>query len=453
MIGTSFLAKVDAMKHQKKPEKNRDLFRPLLTDIINPKHELVHLETVIDWSYFENNWNGLFPSKRGRPATSPRLIAGLLYLQHLHCLSDEAVLARWLESPYYQHFCGCVFFEHTLPIDASSLVRWRKRLGEQGMEALLAKTIEAAQHAGAVKPSSMQRVVVDTTVIEKAIAHPTDSRLLEKARERLAHQAKQEGITLRQNYNRVGPRLSMMAGRYAHAKQFKRMRRALKKQRTVLGRLIRDIERRAKGSLSDVMSEALSRATRLHQQKPHDKNKLYSWHAPEVECIGKGKARKPYEFGVKATVTTTLKEGLVIGMKALPGNPYDGHTLHEALSQTESVSQVAIKEAYVDRGYRGHGITEIPVYLSGQKRGVTRAIRRRLKRRSAIEPIIGHMKTDGRLGRCTLHGVAGDAMFALLCGCGQNLRLILNAIRCLCARFMGWLAGLLGTGHLWSRNV
>ena len=434
MIGIQFLANSDAMKHKKRVEPNRDLYRPLLIDIINPNHELVRLEKLLDWDFFEREWNGFFPSTTGRPATAPRLVAGLLYLQHLHGLSDEGVLNRWLESPYYQHFCGMTFFEHRLPIDPSSLVRWRKRIGEEGMEWLLTKTIEAAQSSGAVSKRSMTQVIVDTTVMEKAIAHPTDSRLLETARLQLVKQAVRHGIVLRQNYNRVAPRLAIQAGRYAHAKQFKRMRRVLKFQRTILGRLIRDIERKVIESSQSLLN-SLALAKRLHAQQPKDKKKLTSWHAPEVECIGKGKARKPYEFGVKATITTTLKEGLVIGMRTLPGNPYDGHSLREALEQTEILTGVRPQAAYVDRGYRGHGIESTEVYISGQKRGVTRSIKQKLKRRSAIEPIIGHMKTEGRLDRCTLKGELGDAMFALLCGCGQNLRLILNHLRSTAPKF------------------
>ena len=263
------------------------------------------------------------------------------------------------------------FFQHRLPIDPSSLVRWRKRIGEEGMEWLLTKTIEAAKSFGAVSQRSMQQVIVDTTVMEKAVAHPTDSRLLETARMQLVRQAGPERIVLRQNYNRVAPRLAIQAGRYAHAKQFKRMRRMLKTQRTILGRLIRDIERKMDHPSERLLS-SLAFAKRLHAQQPKDKQKLYSWHAPEVECIGKGKARKPYEFGVKATITTTLKEGLVIGMRTLPGNPYDGHSLRETLEQTDILTGVRPKAAYVDRGYRGHHVSSTEVYISGQKRGVTR---------------------------------------------------------------------------------
>jgi len=422
------------MKPRKPSPEQDDLLRARLFEMIDMRHELVKLAALIDWEVFEREWAGLFPSSVGRPATPTRLVAGIFYLQHAFRLSDEAVVARWAENPYWQHFCGETFFQHRLPIDPSSMTRWRNRIGEEGVEWLLTETIKAGKRAGTVKGNDLKRVTVDTTVMEKAIAHPTDSRLLETARLQLVKQAVRHGIVLRQNYNRVAPRLAIQAGRYAHAKQFKRMRRVLKFQRTILGRLIRDIERKVIESSQSLLN-SLALAKRLHAQQPKDKKKLYSWHAPEVECIGKGKARKPYEFGVKATITTTLKEGLVIGMRTLPGNPYDGHSLREALEQTEILTGVRPQAAYVDRGYRGHGIESTEVYISGQKRGVTRSIKQKLKRRSAIEPIIGHMKTEGRLDRCTLKGELGDAMFALLCGCGQNLRLILNHLRSTVPKF------------------
>jgi IS5 family transposase len=417
------------MKPKTQPKTpNQDLFRPLLVDIINPQHELARLEGLIDWAFFEQEWAGYFPSTTGRPATSPRLIAGLFYLQHLYGHSDEGVLSAFLQSPYYQHFCGCVHFEHELPIDPSSLVRWRKRVGEEGLEWLLTQSIQAAVNAKMVSPKSFEQIIVDTTVMEKAITHPTDSKLLETARQRLVKQAQSHGINLRQNYNKVAPRQAIQTGRYAHAKQFKRMRQSLKKQRTYLGRIVRDVERKVQ-QMSDALKHELSLAKRLLSQKPKDKNKLYSLHAPEVECIGKGKSRKPYEFGVKVTIATTLKEGLVVGMRSLPGNPYDGHTLAEALAQKEIRTSTPTKLVCVDKGYKGHGIETSQVLISGQKRGMTASLKKKLKRRSAIEPTIGHMKTEGRLDRCTLKGELGDAMFALLCGAGHNLRLLLNFLR------------------------
>ncbi len=425
------------MKAKSRETAQDDLLRPRLTEMIDMRHELVRLEALIDWEFFEREWAGFFPSHTGRPATSPRLVAGLLYLQHAFRLSDEAVVARWIENPYYQHFCGETFFQHRPPLDASSLVRWRKRIGEEGVEWLLTKTIEAGRGSGVIEQRSAESVIVDTTVMEKAIAHPTDARLLERARLRLLKLAREAGLTLRQSYARLAPRLSRQVGRFAHARQFKRMRKALRTLKGYVGRVMRDIARQigavADPGLKTRIEAEIALVQRLLAQKPKDKRKLYALHEPEVDCISKGKARKRYEFGCKVSLATTHKEGFVVGARAMPGNPYDGHTLAEALEQVEILTDVAPRRVFADRGYRGHGVTGPTVYLSGQKRGMTRALRRDLKRRSAIEPTIGHMKTDGRLDRCPLKGAIGDALHAVLCACGHNIRLILARLRALAA--------------------
>ena len=151
--------------------------------------------------------------------------------------------------------------------------------------------------------------------------------------------------------------------------------------------------------MQDKARDLLERAGRILIQKTKDKNKLYALHAPEVECLSKGKACNPYEFGVKVTVGTTLKEGLVVGMRSMPGGPYDGHTLAETLEQVGILADAKPKIAIVDKGYRGFDIDGVRILRSGQKRGLTRTLHAMIKRRSAIEPSIGHMKTDGRLGR------------------------------------------------------
>jgi hypothetical protein len=207
------------MKHRPRSPGHADPTRPRLLDMIDTRHELVRLAALLDWAWFEEHWAGFFPSPEGRPATHPRLVAGLMYLQHAYGLSDEAVLARWVENPYFQHFTGEAFFQHRLPIHPSSLSRWRRRIGEEGVEWLLTKTIAAGRAAGALTERSLSRVVVDTTVMEKAIAHPTDSRLYERARRSLVTLAAKAGIRLRQNYNRKAPRLAARAGRHAHARQ------------------------------------------------------------------------------------------------------------------------------------------------------------------------------------------------------------------------------------------
>jgi IS5 family transposase len=416
----------------KTPVSEQDFFRHPLREQINLKHPLVRLAGLINWERLGMLMSESFVSSRGRPASSPRLIAGLLYLQHAFDLSDEEVVWQWVENPYWQVFTGETYLQTEPPIDPSSLTRWRKRLGEAGVEELLAETIEAAKRAGVIKAASVKRVIVDTTVMPKAIAHPTDSRLLERCREHLVKAAARNGLKLRQNYNREAPRLGLQIGRYAHAKQYKRMRKALRTLRSRVGRVMRDVERQLTQVAESgrvALQELIDRTKRILSQKPKDKNKLYALHAPEVECLAKGKARTPYEFGVKVSITTTHKEGLVVGMRSMPGSPYDGHTLAEALEQAAILSEVTPEVAVVDRGYKGVAIDGVKIYHPGLRRGITRGLRAMIKRRSAIEPAIGHMKTDGKLDRNWLKGALGDAMQAVLCGAGHNLRMILRKLR------------------------
>lgn len=423
------------MKHRPRPPEQDDLLRPRLVDMIDMRHELVKLAELVDWDWFDREWSGFFPSKRGRPATDPRLVAGLMYLQHAYGLSDEAVVARWVENPYFQHFTGETFFQHHPPVDPTSLVRWRKRIGEEGAEWLLTKTIEAGREAGVIDDGSLSRVAVDTTVMEKNIAHPTDARLYDKARRKLVALAREGGLELRQSYARKGPWLAAQVGRYAHARQFKRMRKALKTLKGYTGRVLRDIRRHLRdvpeGPYRERLTEMLALVSRLLHQEPKGSDKLYALHETAVDCISKGKARVRYEFGCKVSLATTLDRGFVVGMRSLPGNPYDGHTLDEALEQVTILTGAAPRLAVVDRGYRGHGVTKTRVLISGTRRGLTPTLAKLLRRRSAIEPEIGHMKTDGRLARCPLKGTQGDAIFAVLCGCGHNIRKILAHLRAL----------------------
>ncbi len=418
------------------------LFDQPLLELINQRHELVKLEALINWQTFETEWKAFFPSKTGRPATSARLIAGLLYLQHTFAYSDETLVRTWSENPYWQHFCGETHFQHQLPIDASSLTRWRKRIGEAGLERLLQETIAAALTTNIVKPKSFENVTVDSTVMEKAIAYPTDSKLLEKSRQHLVKLADKLDIPLRQNYNKVAPRIGVSVGRYAHAKQFKRMRAALKKQRTLVGRIWRDIDRKLASQDAAAKAQAavtLAKTRRVLDQKQKDKNKIYSLHEPDVACISKGKARQPYEFGCKASFAITHKEGLIIGAQGLKGNPFDGHTLEGQIKQSEKLTGVKPKAVFVDKGYKGAKIEGVTIWRSGQKRGTTPRIRKMILRRSAIEPTIGHMKNDGKLGKNWLKGVLGDALNAVLFAAGHNFRMILKALRLFYALWVWYL--------------
>ena len=422
-------------KHQ--TTGSNDLFRARLDQIINLKHELAQLADKIDWDWIDGEVAPLY-SDKGRPGIETRFAIGLLLLKHIYGLSDEGVCERWVYDPYFQHFTGEEFFQHAFPHERSDLSHWRKRLGDE-LELLLAESLRVAHESGALRTKDLKRVTVDTTVQPKAIAFPTDAKLLHAAIKGLNRLSQKHGVRLRQSYIRIAQRAAMMAGRYAHAKQFNRHRRQLRLLRTRLGRLIRDIRRKIAGQqqVEAAFETALSRASQIRSQQQRQRGwKLYSFHAPEVECIGKGKASAPYEFGVKVSVVTTNARApggqFVLHARALPGNPYDGHTLRTVIENTQKLTGCEIERAYVDKGYRGHDAPHPRrVFISGQKRGVFGAIKRELRRRSAIEPIIGHLKAEGHLGRCYLKGRAGDAANAILTAAGYNFRRILAWLRML----------------------
>jgi IS5 family transposase len=398
---------------------------PALLDFIDRKHPLVRMADSMQWELFEIHWSALHSDAGGQMASSGRMVAGLLMLKHMEALSDERLMALWVTNPYYQYFCGETHFQHRPPVDPTSMTKWRNRLGEEGLEWLLTTVVESATRSGVVERSSFAHLSADSTVMEKHIAHPTDSALLEKMRAKLVAFMREHGLSIRQSYARQGPRLAQQIGRHAHARQFKRMRRLLRKQRTWVGRLKRELERQ-RDALSpaarEQADELLILAQRLLDQvkDPHTKNKLYSLHETAVDCISKGKARKRYEFGTKVGIVCTQKEQFVVGMRSYPGNPYDGHTLDDLLQQAETITSTEAKTVVVDLGYRGHHDTHAKIIHRGRKLSVRE--KQRLRRRSALEAIIGHMKIDGLLARCHLKGTHGDAVHAILCGIGHNLR-------------------------------
>ena len=427
-----------------------DLFRARLDQILDLNHPLVKLARTIDWGFLEQCFGEVYSEGPGQPPLPTRLMAGLAILKHLHDLSDEVLCARWLENPYYQLFCGEEFFQHGLPFDRSSLTRWRQRMGEERLLALLQESLAVATRTGAAKPSDFTQVIVDTTVQEKAISFPTDAKLLHRARERLVRLARETGLVLRQSYARVGKIALIKQQRYAHAKQFRRANKALKRLRTMLGRVIRDITRKlaARPELADVFALPLALARRVRDQRQRERGrKVYSLHAPEVECIGKGKAHKPYEFGVKVSVATPLQRckggQFVAHVKALPGNPYDGHTLATVIPAIETTIGAELARIVTDAGYKGHHAPKekrFKVYVAGRKRGLSAAIKRAFRRRSAVEPVIGHLKADHRMGRNHLAGSAGDASNAVLAAVGYNFKLLIRWLALPCAWFRMLLA-------------
>jgi transposase, IS5 family len=424
-----------------------DLLRSRLDAIIDLRHPLVKLARETDWTFLEKTFGEAYTDGPGQPPLPTRLMAGLTILKYTYDLSDEVLCERWVENPYYQFFCGEEFFQHELVLDRSSLTRWRQRMGEDKIKALLQESLSIAVKTDAVRPSELSEVIIDTTVQPKNVMFPTDARLLNRAREILVRLAKKHGVALRQSYARVGKFALIKHQRYAHAKQFKRANRALKTLRTYLGRVIRDITRKIEGDAwleQVVFKDILARARRVRDQKQRQRGpKVYSLHAPEVECIGKGKAHRPYEFGVKVSVATTLRHckggQFATHAKALPGNPYDGHTLAAVIPDMEALVGNTIKRAFADKGYRGHNAPpdyKFRVFIAGQKRRVTPKIKREMRRRSAVEPVIGHLKSEHRMDRNYLWYRQGDAINAVLAAAGYNFRLLIRWLRLLLPRFL-----------------
>jgi IS5 family transposase len=324
--------------------------------------------------------------------------------------------------------CGSKYFEHELPIHPTSMTKWRGKIAAAGAEPLLAETVAAGLLLKAVKPQSLQRVVVDTTVQPTAVAYPTDAKLYDDMRRRLVRLARREGLDLRQSYVRCGKRLLAAVGRSVRGRHKAGIRKHTKKLKTYLGRVVRDIERKLPASQrTAAWQQALRLARRLLRQQRGDANKIYSVHAPETECIAKGKLRKPFEFGHKVSLVTTAREQWVVGALALEQRPFDGHTLAAAITQVEAMMGQRIRgEIYVDKGYRGHDYPgPAKVLLAKSRRKQEPRLRRWYNKRNGIEAMISHMKNDGWLGRNYLKGVAGSRLNALLAACGQNLRKLL----------------------------
>lgn len=398
-----------------------------LVELLDHNHILFRLSDKINWSYLEQYIGNTYAEGPGRPETSVRLIVALHYLKYLENKSDEEIVKGFVQNPYWQYFCGCEYFEHKIPLHPTTLVKWRKKIGIKKLEKLLEETINIAKRECFIDNFELKRVNVDTTVQEKAVTFPTDAKLYHKMRRTLVKAAKIREITLRQTYERVGQKSFIMQNRYSHARQMKRSKAQLRKLKTYLGRTVRDIKRKCPNPDSQ-LTHLLNLSCRILNQKRSDSNKIYSIHAPEFECIAKGKIHKKYEFGCKVSIVTTLRKNWIVGVDALHGNPYDGHTLNASIDQVERLSGQRPQQAFVDQGYKGKNNypDDVQVMIAGRKKKTTPTLAKYFKRRSAIEPIIGHVKTDHRMGRNFLLGKIGDRVNAILSGCAFNLRKIMN---------------------------
>jgi IS5 family transposase len=397
-----------------------------LESFLDKGHSLYRLANSINWNYLVENFGEYYVENNGRPGIPIRVIAGLHYLKYLENESDESVVEKFCENPYWQYFCGMKVFVHQLPCHPTTLVKWRQRVGEKGVEKLLTETLNLAKREGLLTSRQARRVNVDTTVQEKAITYPTDAKLYTKMLFKLVDAAKERNIVLRQTYVRVSKKTLFKHNRYRQADQGRRAAKELKKLKGYCGRVVRELERKI-NIFDEKILALLAMAKKILSQKRDDKNKIYSLHAPEVECIGKGKINKKYEFGCKVAVVTTCKDPWVTSIQAVHQNPYDGSTLKKSLKKSELLTEIKVETAVVDKGFRGkkHHPKGVQVLVSGMKR-LPRRLKKLLRARSGIEPIIGHLKSEHRLNRNYLLGKMGDSVNAILSGTGFNLRKIFN---------------------------
>ena len=416
-------------KIDKTPQLN--IFKVPLLSFIREDHELCLLSKKISWDLVEKEFSEYYCLDNGRPSIPIRKVVGVILLRRMFNLSDESVVANWRENPYWQYFCGEVNFQHESPFDPTELIKFRKRIGESGAEKLLKLSIDLFDR----KEVEEKAVLIDTTVQEKNITFPTDTKLQKKIIEKCRAIAAKEGIRLRQSYKRTLKQLMIDQRFREHPRRKKKANAAARKIRTLAGRVLRDIERKLSQEQLIKYADELHIFNLILQQKKGDKNKIYSIHEPNVKCIAKGKESKKYEFGNKSSIVKTKVSGIIVGALGFKDNPYDGHTLDPQLEQVERLTGKLPKVGVVDRGYRGRkqvkGVDILgPKKLSAKATAYLKQKMRKLFRaRAGIEPIIGHVKHDHRMERNYLSGNIGDNMNTILAATGFNMMKMLKRLK------------------------
>ena len=391
---------------------------------LSRKHPLYILANQVNWQQFDKAFKDLYCPDNGRPAKPIRRMVSLLMLKHIRNLSDESVVEQWAENAYYQYFSGEQSFVAKMPCEASELVHFRKRIGEKGIELIFKESIRING-----KDSDEDQGTIDTTVQEKNITYPTDNKLHRKIIKKCVAIAERQDIELRQSYTRILKKLSLDQRFRNHPKNCKKARKADRKIKTIAGRLVRELERKLPAGL---YATELALFNKVLSQKRHDHNKIYSLHEPHVQCISKGKEHKKYEFGSKVSIVTTKNSGVIIGAINIEKNDYDAHTLDPALEQQQRLTGYALKEVYVDRGYRGvnqvrgtqiHTPKPFDKQLSKYRQ---QQMKKGFQRRAAIEPRIGHLKSDYRLSRNFYKGITGDNINVMLAAAAMNFKRMIN---------------------------
>ena len=424
-------------------QKQERLFDERLSIKLNPKNKLYKLRDLVNWSELEARALPNIEIKQfGRNKKDHRVMLALSMLQAMYNGSDSFTEEELKENIYWQYFCGYEYLQQDLDVSEATIRRFRNDLGEEGYNEILKELLRIGLKVGALKKKDLESVIIDTTVQIKNIKHPHDVYLMETAREKVVDLCKRLDIPLNETYAKTFKYKTIKLWKYKEDSKARQRRKIMISLKVRLGRLIRICQRaieKSKLELSEEDCAILSRAKNIHAQsilKKKDKdiykkeNKIiYSFHAPEVECIGKGKLNKPYEFGNKVGIAVSGRGNFVLGVKSFHGNPYDGHTLDQTVVELRKLSPETSK-IFVDLGYTGNNFKEKgKVFTAKTKKTLSNDDKKMQKRRSAIEPIIGHLKNFGRMGRNYLKGVVGDIVNPLISAVGLNLRRIANILK------------------------
>ena len=410
-------------------EHQMSIFEVALESFIDMNHELVLLSKQIDWEAVELEFAEYYYADNGRPSVPIRKMVGMMLLKNIYNLSDEGVVARWLENPYMQYFTGEKVFQKRPPMNPIDMTKFRKRIGSLGAEKLF--KISLMVNAGEITEKEMRMVMVDSTVQEKNITFPTDAKLYRKIIAKVLKMARKEDIELRRTYTRELKALKLKVRFMNHSTRMKEGRKAVKRMRTIAQAMVNDLARKMDTFLLKQYGKDIELYLRVINQERSDKNKVYSLHEPEVQCISKGKEHKKYEFGNKSAIGKT-GSGLIVSALAFKGNPYGGHTLSALWEQIRRLTGHTPKEILTDRGYRGKksvGSTEISIPTSGspnQSYNQRWKARKKFCKRAGIEPVIGHLKSDHRMMRNYLKGTLGDAINTLMAAAAYNMRHWMN---------------------------